>query len=262
MPAPRHARPSRRRPFAALGVTALGASAIAIPLTSQGGTPTVKTIIEPAHDTTHVQAASPVTVARVAEAARYLVRPGDTLWKIAGRVCGDPYDYLALAYNNRVRNPDAIFAGQVLKVACQAAAAAVAAAYPPPATASQPVSPPASPPASSPPQQPVQAVQAPVLTAASGTFGCAALEALWEGAGGSPGEASTAAAIAMAESGGNPNAVSLTDDYGLWQINASNGALATLSPSGSARSAVVLSHDGTDWSPWTTYTSGAYEGRC
>ena len=71
-----------------------------------------------------------------------------------------------------------------------------------------------------------------------------------------------AAEIAMAESGGNPNAISPTDDYGLWQINASNGALATLNPYENARSAIILSDDGTNWDPWTTYTSGAYSGRC
>jgi hypothetical protein len=66
----------------------------------------------------------------------------------------------------------------------------------------------------------------------------------------------------MAESGGNPNAISPTDDFGLWQINASNGSLATLNPYENARSAIVLSHDGTDWDPWTTYHIGAYYGQC
>ncbi len=69
-----------------------------------------------------------------------------------------------------------------------------------------------------------------------------------------------AAEIAMAESGGNPNAISPTNDFGLWQINGSNGSLATLNPSANAHSAVVLSDNGTNWRPWTTYTSGAYCG--
>ena len=48
-----------------------------------------------------------------------------------------------------------------------------------------------------------------------------------------------AAEIAMAESGGNPNAISPTDDFGLWQINASNGSLATLNPFQNAKSAIT-----------------------
>jgi LysM repeat protein len=96
----------------------------------------------------------------------------------------------------------------------------------------------------------------------SGTLSCSGLEQLWEAAGGSPSAAHMAAEIAMAESGGNQYAHSPTDDYGYWQINASNGSLATYDPYGNARAAITLSHDGTSWSPWTTYTSGAYSGRC
>ena len=96
----------------------------------------------------------------------------------------------------------------------------------------------------------------------SGTLGCSGLEQLWDAAGGNPSHAFMAAEIAMAESGGNQYALSPTDDYGYWQINASNGALATFSALGNARSAIILSADGTNWSPWTTYTSGAYAGRC
>ncbi len=96
----------------------------------------------------------------------------------------------------------------------------------------------------------------------SGSYSCSGLESLWEQAGGSSGDAFMAAEIAMAESGGNPNAVSPTDDFGLWQINGSHGALATLDPLGNARAAVSISGDGSDWGPWTTFTSGAYSGKC
>jgi hypothetical protein len=54
------------------------------------------------------------------------VRPGDTLSAIAGQVCGNPDDYPALAYNNRVADPNLIYAGQVFRIACQAAAQAIA----------------------------------------------------------------------------------------------------------------------------------------
>jgi hypothetical protein len=96
----------------------------------------------------------------------------------------------------------------------------------------------------------------------AGTYSCSGLESLWEQGGGSSGEAFMAAEIAMAESGGNPNAVSPTDDFGLWQINGSHGAMATLNPLGNARAAVSISSDGSNWGAWTTYTSGAYAGKC
>jgi hypothetical protein len=96
----------------------------------------------------------------------------------------------------------------------------------------------------------------------SGTLGCSGLEQLWDAAGGNPSHAFMAAEIAMAESGGNQYAHSPTDDFGYWQINASNGALATYDAYGNARSAIILSDNGTNWSPWTTYTAGLYVGRC
>jgi len=96
----------------------------------------------------------------------------------------------------------------------------------------------------------------------SGTLGCSGLEELWDAAGGNPSHAFMAAEIAMAESGGNQYALSPTDDFGYWQINASNGALATYNALGNAKSAIILSDDGTNWSPWTTYTAGLYVGRC
>jgi Lysozyme like domain/LysM domain len=96
----------------------------------------------------------------------------------------------------------------------------------------------------------------------SGTLGCSGLEQLWDSAGGNPAEAFTAAEIAMAESDGNQYALSPTDDYGYWQINASNGALATFNAYGNARSAIILSDDGTNWDAWTTYTAGRYIGKC
>ena len=88
------------------------------------------------------------------------------------------------------------------------------------------------------------------------------LEDLWIQEGGNPGEAFIAAEVARAESGGNPGAISPTADYGLWQINVSHGWQATLDPVGNARAAIAISGNGTNWSPWTTYTSGRYAGQC
>jgi len=100
------------------------------------------------------------------------------------------------------------------------------------------------------------------VSSLSGTLSCSGLEQLWESAGGSSAEAFMAAEIAEAESGGNQYALSPTDDYGYWQINASHGSLATFNALGNAKAAISISDDGTNWGPWTTYTTGAYEGRC
>jgi LysM repeat protein len=96
----------------------------------------------------------------------------------------------------------------------------------------------------------------------SGTLGCDGLEQLWDSAGGNQADAFMAAEIAMAESGGRQYALSPTNDYGYWQINIANGALATFDAYRNARSAIILSDDGTNWDAWTTFTEGRYEGKC
>jgi hypothetical protein len=177
------------------------------------------------------------------EAARYYtVQPGDTLSSIALRYYGTPaaWQWLYQANRSVVRNPGEIYAGQVLDVPYGQPAPAVTAstenARPAAATAS---------------------------SSLSGTLGCSGLEQLWEEAGGSSGEAFMAAEIAEAESSGRQYALSPTNDYGYWQINGVHGpAEATFNPIGNARAAIAISDDGTTWNAWTTYTSGAYEGRC
>lgn len=96
----------------------------------------------------------------------------------------------------------------------------------------------------------------------SGTLSCPGLEALWVSAGGSRSAAFLAAEIAMAESGGNQYATGPAGERGYWQIHPDHGALSTYDPFGNARAAVIISDDGRNWSAWTTYTSGAYHGRC
>ncbi len=101
---------------------------------------------------------------------------------------------------------------------------------------------------------------------AGGTLDCSRLEALWESAGGSASAAFTAAEIAQAESSGRQYATNGnsngTTDRGYWQINSSHGSLSTFDAHGNARAAVLISSDGTDWTPWTTYRTGAYAGKC
>jgi Lysozyme like domain/LysM domain len=96
----------------------------------------------------------------------------------------------------------------------------------------------------------------------TGTLNCHGLEALWRSAGGASWAAVTAASIAMAESGGHQYATGAAGERGYWQINPVNGALSTYNAYGNARAAVIMSHDGTHWSPWTTWVDGAYRGRC
>jgi LysM repeat protein len=207
----------------------------------------------------------------------YKVRSGDTLSKIAGRYYGKAGDWQWLYHENdqRISDPDTIYPGQEVFVPTDPPANYALPHY-------QPRHDKAAFPASdvSDSGRTVVAQSASTSdhvasvsggayasasrgsTALSGTLGCSGLEQIWQDAGGNPSDAFMAAEIAMAESGGNQYALSPTDDYGYWQINASNGALATFNAYGNARAAVILSGNGSNWGAWTTYTSGAYTGRC
>jgi LysM repeat protein len=178
----------------------------------------------------------------------YTVRPGDTLSKIAERFYRNPADWRWLYEANRskVSNPNQIYVGERLNVPYSAPSAS---SYTPKHA------------------KHAKGGSGTVLTSSSqrlsGTLGCSGLEALWKEAGGSSSEAFMAAEIAMAESGGRQYAHSPTNDFGYWQINGSHGpALATYDPLGNARAAIRISSNGHNWYPWTTYTSGAYRGRC
>ena len=100
-----------------------------------------------------------------------------------------------------------------------------------------------------------------------GRYTHAALEGLWRLGGGSAGTANTAAAIAQAESTGNPDATSPNPDggtnVGLWQLDTkgvgSGFSVAQLSNAlVNARVAVSGSGDGSNWSDWETYANGDY----
>jgi hypothetical protein len=93
------------------------------------------------------------------------------------------------------------------------------------------------------------------------------LETLWTNAGGSRTLAPLMAAIALAESGGNPDATNPNDNngtqtsWGLWQI--SNGThnqpvQGILTPSVNAQQAVAK-YQSQGLGAWGTYTSGDYE---
>lgn len=89
-------------------------------------------------------------------------------------------------------------------------------------------------------------------------YSYAQLEALWISQGGNPAAAPTAAAIALAESGGNPNASGDGgDSCGLWQIDTAfhpNYTCAWLQdPTNNAKAAIAISGNGANWTPWSTY---------
>jgi len=80
------------------------------------------------------------------------------------------------------------------------------------------------------------------------------------------GTIATAAAVAMAESGGDPNAVgdpTFGGSYGLWQINAPShpqyDTQRLLDPTYNAEAALAISNGGTNWKPWSTFNSDAYQ---
>jgi LysM repeat protein len=172
-------------------------------------------------------------------ARRYTVRAGDTLSTIAQKFYGNParWTWLFEANKSVIKNPDVIFAGEVLNVPSQA---------PPRSQGSTPAMP----------------TTLTTSTTLSGTLSCNGLEELWEQAGGSHAEAFMAAEIAMAESSGRQFATGPFGERGYWQINPNHGTLSTYDPLGNAKSAIIISDNGTNWQPWTTFLTGAYHGRC
>jgi LysM repeat protein len=241
----RHATPSHVEQVAEKAGKAAPAVAIAGALvaTAPQAHAAVRT---PAKATATVeQARTDALVQRGAQPATrtYTVQPGDTLSSIAERYYHNPGDWQWIynANQSTISNPNSIYAGERLTIPYGATS------YTPRHAKSTP--------------------QATVLTSAatglSGTLSCSGLETLWEDAGGSHAEAFMAAEIAMAESSGNQYALSPTNDYGYWQINGSHGpAEATFNPIGNAEAAIAISGNGSDWYPWTTYVTGAYQGRC
>jgi hypothetical protein len=75
-------------------------------------------------------------------------------------------------------------------------------------------------------------------------------------------------AVALAESSGWTRAVLVDSDCsrdrGLWQINSfwhsEVSDTQAFDPDGAAQAAYRISSGGADWTPWTTYDTGAYQG--
>jgi Lysozyme like domain len=80
------------------------------------------------------------------------------------------------------------------------------------------------------------------------------VENYWISAGGNPQAAAMAAAVADAESGLNPNAQRTNPDgtigIGLWLLPQNGTPPGSTDPLASARAALQLSQNGTDWTQW------------
>ncbi len=90
------------------------------------------------------------------------------------------------------------------------------------------------------------------------------LQNLLQSAGLDSAKAAIGAAIALAESGGRTDAVGDGGtSYGLWQIHLPAhpdvSQACALDPGCAAAAAVRISSGGTDWTPWSTFVSGAYQ---
>ena len=244
----RHTTPSQVEKVAETAVkvapaVAITGALVALPASANAA---VRTPAKATAVTEQVQQAQTTAVRHATHSVTttYTVRPGDTLSVISRHFYGttSKWHWIYQANRAKISNPDSIFAGEKLTIPNHAP---VATTY----SAKHAKKPPT------------------VLTSStsklSGNLSCSGLEALWETAGGSRGEAFIAAEIAMAESGGRQFAHSPTNDFGYWQINGVHGpAMATYDPIGNAKAAIAISDNGNNWGAWTTYTSGAYHGRC
>ena len=203
---------------------------------------------------------------QAAVGGRYTVQSGNTLSGITQRFYGKDANWRSLYAANEaaISDPNMIYVGEELRLPRHLPAPAAVPAAAPASGGSTHTTAYAPRHAASSAAASATSSEASTATTTnlSGTLSCGGLEALWVSAGGSAAVEVTAASIAMAESGGNQFATGTVGERGYWQINPVNGSLSTYDPYGNARAAVIMSADGANWSPWTTYTSGAYAGRC
>ena len=205
--------------------------------------------------------------ARTQATSKYSVRNGDTLSSISKRYYNNAADWPWLWHENSstVQDANVISTGEHLNVPADPPSNASsmswyqpkhAAPDPPQASSSSSAS------SSTGTQATETAAGSGTAAGLSGTLGCSSLEQLWQAAGGNAADAVLAASVAMAESGGNQFATGSVGEEGYWQINPVNGSLATYDPLGNAKAAVSMSDNGSNWSAWTTFTTGAYQGKC
>ena len=179
----------------------------------------------------HSEAASVQDVVSIGK-VMYVVRPGDTLGKLAGYFCHDSGRYRVLAQANGLANPNVIRVGQSLWMACGGTGGGSSFRATSVITGSS------------------YAAGSAVIPGTYNVYSYVGLMRIWEAAGGSSGTAAHAACIAEHESGGRQWVVSATDDWGLWQIH--GGGYPMLNAYANAQRAIAMSGNGTNWGPWTT----------
>lgn len=57
-------------------------------------------------------------IKEVKQPVSYTVVPGDNLWNISVKTCGNGYVWVKTASENKLANPNLLYVGQVLKVVC------------------------------------------------------------------------------------------------------------------------------------------------
>ncbi len=154
----------------------------------------------------------------------YRVEPGDSLSLIAQRY-HTTWRHLWMLNRALIHDPNIILVGWVIRVSGTAD---------PPAHA------------------PAHFTAVAVGGCPSGNLSWVQLMALWDCAGGARWAAATAACIATHESGGQQYATGAAGERGYWQIHPDHGPLSTYNAYGNAKAAIIISGDGTNWSPWTT----------
>jgi hypothetical protein len=166
----------------------------------------------------------------------YIVKPGDTLSRIAGYFCHNPSKYRELASANGISNPNVIDVGQRIWLACGGSGGGSNSASSSARSGSISGS--------------SYAQGSAVVPGTSVVYSEAGLARLWVAAGGSGGTAWHAACIAEHESSGRTWVVSPTNDWGLWQIH--DGGYSMLNAFANAQRAISMSSNGRDWSQWST----------
>lgn len=201
------------------------------------------TVITTAAAEWHLSADRTTTLQPPARPAWVRARRGTTLTALASRICGKAADWSGLYVTNKRRigpNPALLAAGTNLKVRCfHTYVALPRPPRPRPALVRARVSAPAPAPA-------------PVPPPSGGVLSAAQIGQLWLSEGGSPAAEMTAECIAEHESGGNTQAISPSNDWGLFQINA--GGYAMLNAAANTQRAIAMSSNGTNWSAWTTHS--------
>lgn len=226
----------------ASGAFAAGALAAVAVAGGQAPAPSVHTAPDPLHsqtvnapvtadETALVVHSAKVQEARTQSHRSYHVKSGDTLSGIAQLYCGDAAKYHSLATSNGIADPNLIYVGQHLVLDCASGALIRAPRRGTPGQSYHP--------------------RAVSYSGNGGTLSYSGLESLWEAAGGPSWAASSAAAVAECESGGNQYAHNPSGASGYWQILGEVVPGNVYDPMVNAQNAVAkFRASGDSWAQW------------